>query len=125
LISRTAAFALCVTVTLGAAAVPCAADDTAATKADGKLTRLSPASRQVLSSSLASPKPHSGEGANPGSGEGGLRRSDGGQTASPGTPSSFFGSTRGKVTLVLMAAGTGLTLWSIQHDRKPVKSPIR
>jgi hypothetical protein len=121
LISRTAAFALCVTVTLGAAAVPCAADDTAATKADGKLTRLSPTSRQVLSSSLASPL----ASPKPLSGEGGLRRSDGGQTASPGTPSSFFGSTRGKVTLVLMAAGTGLTLWSIQHDRKPVKSPIR
>ena len=121
LISRTATLALSVTVALGAAAVPCAADDTAAAKAGGTLTRLSPASRQVLASSsaspLASPKLRRSEG--------GLRRSDGGQTAAAGTPSSFFGSTRGKVTLVLMAAGTGLTLWSIQHDRKPVKSPIR
>jgi hypothetical protein len=24
-----------------------------------------------------------------------------------------------------MAAGAGLTFWSINHDRKPVKSPIR
>ena len=38
LISRTAALALCVTVALGAAAVPCAAAETPATKADGKLT---------------------------------------------------------------------------------------
>jgi hypothetical protein len=35
-----------------------------------------------------------------------------------GTPSSFFKSTRGKVTLALMGAGVGLTLWSIQHDRE-------
>jgi hypothetical protein len=125
LISRTAALALSVTVALGAAAVPCAADDTAATRTDGKLTRLSPASRQVLGTSapaspLVSPKPRSGEG-------GKLRSSEGGkyQTAGTSAPSSFFKSTRGKVTLALMAAGTGLTLWSIQHDRKPVKSPIR
>jgi hypothetical protein len=110
LISRTAALALSVTLALGAAAVPCAAAEPAAAKSDGKLTRLSPASRQVLASS-ASPK---------------LRSSDGGQAAAtPGTPSSFFKSTRGKVTLALMGAGVGLTLWSIQHDRKPVQSPIR
>jgi hypothetical protein len=113
LISRTAALALSVTLALGAAAVPCAAAEPAA-KPDGKLTRLSPASRQVLASPaspMASPK---------------LRSSDGGQpTATPGTPGPFFKSTRGKVTLALMGAGVGLTLWSIQHDRKPVKSPIR
>lgn len=110
LISRTAALALSVTLALGAAAVPCAAAEPAAAKPDGKLTRLSPASRQVLASPAASK----------------VRKSDGGQsTAAPGTPSSFFKSTRGKVTLALMGAGVGLTLWSVQHDREPVKSPIR
>lgn len=111
LISRTAALALSVTLALGAAAVPCAAAESAATKADGKLTRLSPASRQVLASP-ASPRLRSSDGA-------------GQPAATPGTPGSFFKSTRGKVTLALMGAGVGLTLWSIQHDRKPVKSPIR
>jgi hypothetical protein len=119
LISRTAALALSVTVALGAAAVPCAAGDTAATTTGGKLTHLSPASRQVLASPLVSPKPRSGEG-------GKMRSSDGGQQApTPSTPGSFFKSTRGKVTLALMGAGTVLTVWSINHDRKPVKSPIR
>jgi hypothetical protein len=101
LINRSAALALSVTVALGAAAVPCAAGDPAAPKADGKLTRLSPASRQVLAKSARL------------------------QAATPSTPSSFFKTTRGKVTLALMGAGAGLTLWSINHDRKPVKSPIR
>ena len=118
LMNRTAAVGLSVTLALGAAAAPCAADETAAGKADGRLTRLSAASRQVLASSSpasAKPRSHGSE----------LRRSDGGQTAAPATPGSFFKSTRGKVTLALMGAGTALTLWSIQHDRKPVKSPIR
>ena len=118
LISRTAALALSVTMALGAAAVPCAAGDTAAVRTSGKLTLLSPASRQVLVSPLVTPKPRSGEG-------GKLRSSEGGQAAPPSAPGSFFKSTRGKLTLALMGAGTGLTLWSIQHDRKPVKSPIR
>jgi hypothetical protein len=130
-INRTAALALCATLALGVAAVPCAAGETAGTPADGKLTRLSPASRQVLvtapvgrsasplASPLASPKLRSSEG-------GKLRSSEGGQPAgAPGGDSSFFKTTRGKVTLVLMGAGVGLTLYSIQHDRKPVKSPIR
>jgi hypothetical protein len=111
LISRTAALALSVTVAFGLAAVPCAAGDTAAARTGGKLTHLSPASRQVLATATpATPK---------------LRSSEGGQAAAPSAPGSFFKSTRGKVTLALMGAGTGLTLWSIQHDRKPVKSPIR
>lgn len=103
LISRTAVLALCATVALGAAAVPCAAGDSAAPKTSGKLTRLSPASRQALAAKAPAKQ----------------------QTGTTSASGSFFKSTRGKVTLVLMAAGTGLTLWSIQHDRKPVKSPIR
>lgn len=104
--SRTAALALCVTLALGAAAVPCAASDTAATKTGGTFTRLSPASRQVLATAVPA-------------------RAAQATAPAPGAQSSFFKTTRGKVTLALMGAGVGLTLWSIQHDRKPVKSPIR
>jgi hypothetical protein len=100
LISRTAVLGLSVLLALGAAVVPSAAGDTAAYKTGGKLTRLSPASKKVLAA-------------------GSTRK----QTSS--TPGPFFKSARGKVTLVLMGAGTALTLWSIQHDRKPVKSPVR
>lgn len=103
MMNRTAAVALSVTVALGAAAAPCAADEAAAAKTPGKLTRLSPASRQVLVTRAPAAKHQAG----------------------PSTPGSFFKSTRGKVTLALMGAGTALTLWSIQHDRKPVKSPVR
>jgi hypothetical protein len=103
LFTRAAAIALTASVALGAAAMPCAAADAPAT---GKLTRLSPASRQLLVTS--SPAKQT-------------------QTPSATAPSSssFFGSTKGKVTLALMGAGVGLTLWSIHHDRIPVKSPVR
>jgi len=103
-ISRTAALGLSVTLVLGAAAAPCAAGETAAAKANGKITRLSPASRELLVPPKSPAKKQQG---------------------GPTTPDSFFKSTRGRVTLVLMGAGTILTLWSIQHDRKPVKSPVR
>jgi hypothetical protein len=69
------------------------------------------ASATRVASPLASPKLRSSEGAQP--------------AGSPGGDSSFFKTTRGKITLALMGAGVGVTLWSIQHDRKPVKSPIR
>lgn len=104
LFTRTAAVALCVTVAMGAAVIPCTAAD-APGKGSGSLTRLSPASRQLLAkSSPAVQQP-------PASG--------------PSTSGSFFKSTKGKVTVALMGAGVGLTFWSINHDRKPVKSPIR
>ena len=105
-INRAAALALCVTLALGAAAVPCAASGTTPRKAGGTLTRLSPASRQVLATAVPA------------------RPADA-QAPAPAPQSSFFKTTRGKVTLALMGAGAGVTLWSIQHDRKPVKSPIR
>ena len=118
LFNRGAAFALCVSVALGAAAAPCAASDAATTKGT-QLTKLSPASRQVLVTTaragLASPAASAK-----------LRGSEGGQAQ--GTPTAsgpFFKSTRGKVTLALMGAGVGFTIWSINHDRKPVKSPVR
>ena len=114
LLSRTAAVALSVLVALGAAALPCAAGDSAAATGTRGLTRLSAASRQVLVTRTPADRLASLQ----------RRTSESGQ-ASPGTPSSFFKTPRGKVTLVLMGAGAGLTLWSIQHDRKPVKSPVR
>jgi hypothetical protein len=97
LFTRAAATALCVTVAMGAAVVPCAAADAPA-KGAGTLARLSPASRAVLKQQAP---------------------------AATGSNSPFFKTTKGKVTLALMGAGVGFTVWSISHDRKPVKSPIR
>jgi hypothetical protein len=41
------------------------------------------------------------------------------------TGQSFFQSPKGAVALGLMIGGAALTVWSINHDRKPVKSPVR
>ncbi len=49
----------------------------------------------------------------------------GAPTGNPRTDSSFFKTTAGKITLGLMLVGVGATVYSINHDRKPVKSPIR
>ena len=46
-------------------------------------------------------------------------------TGNPRTDGSFFKTTPGRITLGLMAVGLGYTVYSISHDRKPVKSPIR
>ena len=46
-------------------------------------------------------------------------------TGNPRTDSSFFKTTAGKITLGLMVVGLGLTVYSVNHDRKPVKSPVR
>lgn len=46
-------------------------------------------------------------------------------TGNPRTDSSFFKTTAGRLTLGLMAVGLGFTVYSISHDTKPVKSPIR
>jgi len=37
----------------------------------------------------------------------------------------FFRRPAGVAALVLMAAGAGYAIYSVSHDRKPVKSPIR
>jgi hypothetical protein len=46
------------------------------------------------------------------------------QQSNPPTE-GFFKSGKGAVAIGLMAAGAVFTVWSINHDRKPVKSPVR
>ena len=103
LFTRTAAVTLCVTLGFGLAAAPCLAAETA--KTQPALTQLSAANRQILAKAA--------------------RRQQNQPAAAPAASSSFFKSTKGKVTLALMGAGVGFTLWSIPHDREPVKSPVR
>ena len=103
LFTRTAAVTLCVTLGFGLAAAPCLAAETA--KTQPALTQLSAANRQILAKAA--------------------RRQPNQPAAAPAASSSFFKSTKGKVTLALMGAGVGFTLWSIHHDREPVKSPVR
>jgi hypothetical protein len=38
---------------------------------------------------------------------------------------SFFQSRKGALAIGMMVAGAAFTVWSINHDRKPVKSPVR
>ena len=45
--------------------------------------------------------------------------------ASSGDSKSFFSTPTGVAAIVLMVAGAGFAIWSANHDRKPVKSPIR
>lgn len=104
LFTRTAAVTLCVTLGFGLAAAPCLAAET--TKTQPTLTQLSAANRKILTKAAT-------------------ERQQNQPAAAPTTSSSFFKSTKGKVTLALMGAGVGFTLWSINHDRKPVKSPVR
>jgi hypothetical protein len=92
--------------------VPCAASDhkpaaAPATQQPPRLTQLSPTSRTLLA--RATPAPQQQQPA----------------PAAPSTPSSFFKSKRGAVTLALMGAGTVFAIWSTVHDRTPVKSPVR
>jgi len=47
------------------------------------------------------------------------------QQASGASEPTFFKTKKGAVAVGLMAAGAAFTVWSINHDRKPVKSPIR
>ena len=41
------------------------------------------------------------------------------------TEPGFFKTRKGAVAIGLMSAGAVFTVWSINHDRKPVKSAIR
>jgi hypothetical protein len=47
------------------------------------------------------------------------------QQTTPASEPGFFKTKKGAVAVSLMAAGAAFTVWSINHDRKPVKSPIR
>ena len=109
LLTRATAIAVIATVALGAAVVPCAAAEKAKPQQPTvSLTRLSPATQAIL----VAPQPTR------------AAQQQGGDNKTT-TPGGFFHSKRGAVALVLMGAGAGFTLWSISHDRKPVKSPIR
>jgi hypothetical protein len=108
-LTGTTAWALSVTLALGAAVVPCAAEGGGTKAKAPSLTRLSPAGRQLLA---ARPPTQ-------------VARAQDQPGSIPTSPGSFFHSKRGAITMVLMSAGTVFTIWSINHDRKPVKSPIR
>ena len=45
--------------------------------------------------------------------------------ASGSDSKSFFSTPTGVAAIVLMVAGVAFTVYSVNHDRKPVKSPIR
>lgn len=102
-VSRLAATSLILLLGAGVCARPAMAD-TPSSSSKPSLATLSPASVKVLRAGT-----HSA-----------VRAQQSG-TASE----SFFGSTKGKVAIGLMAAGAAFTVWSINHDRKPVKSPVR
>jgi hypothetical protein len=109
-LTRTAVWGLSVTLAFGAVAVPCAAEDTGkTTKASSSLTRLSPKGRQLLLGGAPAP----------------VARAQDQPGSTSSSPGSFLHSKRGAITMVLMTAGTVFTVWSINHDRKPVKSPVR
>lgn len=110
-INRTAAWALSFALTGAMGVMPCAASDhkpaaTTPSAQSSRLTQLSPVSQRLLARATPAPQPQQ-------------------PASTPSTPRSFFKTRRGAVTLALMGAGAGFALWSIQHDRKPVKSPVR
>ncbi len=83
--------------------VPCVAAEKSPPATSGKsLASITPAGMRVLMK-----------------GDAPVKRQD------TGGPGSFMRTRKGKIAVVLVAAATGLTLWSVSHDRKPVKSPIR
>ena len=92
-------------------AVPLSAADGPVAKHGSRLTQLSVASRQLIAGAS---RTHAGSAS--------AKDQSGGSTNGPG---AFFKSPRGKVTLALMGAGAGFAVWSIRHDRGPVKSPVR
>jgi hypothetical protein len=105
-ITRAAAWALSVTLGLGAAVVPCAAADQTGqnTKAAPQLTRLSPASKQMLARA-ATPSRQ--------------------QTAPATSSGSFFKTKKGAAVLALMGAGVGFATWSAFKDNNDVHSAVR
>jgi hypothetical protein len=104
-LSRPVAIGLIAMLGISASARPTHAEARRASPRTASLAQLSSASLHVLASAL----PRKAAAAQ-------------GRT-SPN--SSFFKTRKGATAIALMAAGTVLTVWSINHDRKPVKSPIR
>jgi len=103
--------AIVATLGLGGAVTPCLAADKPAPathttqKKTASLTQLSGTSQSLLTERAPRAQQSAQE--------------------PPSSPSGFFKSKRGAVTLALMGAGVGFTLWSIHHDRQPVRSPVR
>lgn len=105
-VRRTTGLTLALAVATVLLATPAAADPvTTAARAtpESSLSTLSPASLQLVRAASA-----------------GARMQD-----SPMTPRTFFKTRKGALAIGLIAAGVGFTVWSINHDRKPVRSPIR
>ena len=107
-ITRAGAIALAGTFVVSATATPCAAAEKGGLPQQEKtsLTNVSPATQALLTASRPARVAQQSADA-------------------PSRPGGFFRSKRGAVALTLMAAGAGFTLWSVNHDRKPVKSPVR
>jgi hypothetical protein len=103
--NRSLAIVLIAALAVPAAALPASAQASLPTRRPATLASLSPASLQVLATPTAVPA----------------------ATPQAGTSSdkSFFRTRRGATAIALMIAGATFTVWSINHDRKPVKSPIR
>ena len=104
--TKAVAGTLCALVALGSGAAPLAAAEPTASKP--------PAQGKLATAALA--KAAAGEA-----------RALQAPQATPSTtteePRSFFGSTRGRIAVVLLAGGIGWTIYSNSHDR--IKSPIR
>jgi hypothetical protein len=105
--TRLAASAAIMSLALGAGGAPCFAADRPVRTERPPLTRLSPATQRLLvNRAVSQPR---------------LEQ----QPPTGDSSGSFLHSRRGAIALTLMAAGAGFAIWSANHDRQPVKSPIR
>lgn len=98
--------ALCMLLAAGAGAVPAWADE-------AKVAR-SPAKAKLAAAALAAAAAADARA---------VQTPPDPAPATTEEPKSFLGSTRGRIALVLLAAGIGWTIYSHSHDR--IKSPIR
>lgn len=105
--TRIAAGALVASVGIGGV-TPCFAAGPAGGSTAPSLTRLSAATQSLLEKA-GTTQP----------------RLDRQPPAGGAESGSFLHTKRGAVAITLMAAGAGFAIWSVNHDRKPVKSPIR
>lgn len=105
--TKTVAGALSVLLALAVGAAPLAA-------AEPSVPPKAPARRTLAAAALASAEAREARA---------FQAPQGTPQAGTEEPRSFFGSTRGRIALVLLAAGVGWTIYSHSHDR--IKSPIR